>query len=237
MREPASSYGGLSLSQPGAYAGRVSTAAFIAAALLALLYGTVFSRAEPSPVRTAAKTGSVILLAVWAALAGGPLWLIAALGLSAIGDACLAQRDEERWLLPGMGAFFAAHVAYVLLFAGVVSGGFQIHAPAQFALLALGAAFLAFLWPKLEDMRWPVLAYTLVIVAMGCAALLLPPAFAWAKWGALAFIASDMILSQELFVLQKSAPVRRITSPLLWALYWGGQAAIAWAFIGHIGGV
>jgi len=203
----------------------------IAAGIFALAYGTILNSSNPSGLRTVVKSGSVAMLALWALLGGAHWVLCLALVLSAVGDAFLAQKNGEKWLLPGMGAFFAAHVAYVFLFNTELPNGMVTNEAPQLILLVVGAIFLGLISTKLGSMRWPVLTYSVVILAMGCAALSLPPEFAWAKYGALAFILSDMILSLELFVMPQDAPARKVTSPLLWFLYWGGQAAIAWAFI------
>ena len=198
---------------------------------MAVCYGTTRHFVDPNNLRPAAKVMSIWALALWALLNGGPWLLVAALLLSSIGDGFLALKDTDKWLLPGMGAFFAAHVAYLFLFHGVLTEGINFTAVPQFILLVIGFTFLASIFGKLGDMRWPVLAYAMVILAMGGAALSLPPEYAWAMYGALAFIASDAILSLELFVLPEDSATRRVTSPLLWFLYWGAQAAITYAFI------
>jgi uncharacterized membrane protein YhhN len=57
--------------------------------------------------------------------------------------------------------------------------------------------------------------------------LLLP----WTAWpvmvGALAFMASDAILSADLFRGARIAGSERLSAYAIWALYYGGQAAIA----------
>src|SRR5690606_24910031 len=80
----------------------------------ALLYLPVLGR-PPSLRRTAVKAGSVALLAALAFEAGGPLLLVAALALSALGDAALAQ-EKDRFFLAGLVSFLLAHIAYVVLF-------------------------------------------------------------------------------------------------------------------------
>jgi uncharacterized membrane protein YhhN len=49
--------------------------------------------------------------------------------------------------------------------------------------------------------------------------------------GALMFMASDFILSLELFVLDPQSALRKITRHAIWGLYWCGQALIAWPFL------
>lgn len=203
-----------------------ATPVLIAGASFAAVYGAVMVRRAPSLPRTIAKTAATVCLAIAAFQLGGPVLLIAALGLSALGDAFLAMGEGDAFLLPGMGAFFAAHVAYVVLF---WQSGLAYSQPLMMlaAILVFAAlAFLIWLRPKLGNMQIPVLAYGAVIAAMGALAIHLPAEYRLATWGAMAFIASDAILSLELFVMKPDAKVKAVTSPLLWALYWGGQALI-----------
>ena len=74
----------------------------------------------PSLARSAAKTLAVAMLAVLALMQGGPLLLVAALALSAVGDAFLS-RDGEKAFLGGLASFLLAHILYVPLF--LQSGG------------------------------------------------------------------------------------------------------------------
>ena len=193
------------------------------ACALALIYVVLCFRSASLP-RTIIKTGSTVALALVAFLLGGPTLLVAALALSALGDAFLAL-DGEHWLKPGMAAFFLAHVAYVVLFwqlgAGEAGG---YYGPLLLALL--GSFYLRWLNPSLGDMRLPVLAYGAVIILMGGLALrLLPDAPAIAA-GAMMFILSDAILARELFKQPAQASQRVAASILLWLLYFGGQLAI-----------
>lgn len=196
-------------------------------------YGLFWCNGSANLARVSAKTATTALLAFWAYLAGGPILLAAGLGLSALGDAFLGAGDEDRYLLPGMAAFFAAHVAYVALFWNQmqVAPGLAIMA-AQAALSLFAAAFLWFIISSVDKpMRAPVVAYTLIILLMGNAALRLPADMWLVAYGAIAFIASDMILSFNLFRLDKQAPVRALTSRLVWGLYYGGQLMIAYGFV------
>lgn len=81
----------------------------------------------PRLARSAAKTLAVALLAALAVMQGGPPLLVAALALSAAGDAFLS-RDGEKAFLGGLASFLVAHVAYVVLFLEV-GGGIGLLAP------------------------------------------------------------------------------------------------------------
>lgn len=175
------------------------------------------------------KAGSVAVLALWAGMMGAPTLLVAALGLSAVGDAFLAGK-AERWLLPGMAAFFLAHAAYVPLFWHLGEGSdwsWPVKV-AQAALVFGGAFFVRWLIPSVEPkMRVPVILYAGVILMMGAAAINLPPVWWKVTLGALMFIASDVILSLLLFRKPKEAPPDVPASLGVWGLYFGGQALIA----------
>ena len=199
---------------------------------LGALYGVVFCYRDKGLTGLLVKTGSTALLAVYAYLEGGPLLLVAALAFSAVGDAFLAGK-AERWLLPGMGAFFLAHAFYVALFWQLGEGGSDLPVKvAQAALVFVGATFAFWLMPSVDKpMRTPVIAYTAVILMMGAAAFALPEAFRLVSVGALMFIASDVILSLQLFRKPADQPASVPSSLAVWILYFGGQALIAWGLL------
>lgn len=199
---------------------------------LGALFGAAFCYRDRGISGLIIKTGSTALLALYAFLAGGPLLLVAALAFSALGDAFLAGKPE-RWLLPGMGAFFLAHALYVALFWQLGQGGSPLPVKlAQGVLVLGGAAFLFWLTPSVDKpMRNPVIAYAAVILMMGAAALALPEAYRLVSLGALMFIASDVILSLQLFRKPAGEPASVPSSLAVWILYFGGQVLIAWGFI------
>jgi uncharacterized membrane protein YhhN len=202
-----------------------------AAGICAALYGLVLVHRPPSFLRTVVKTAAVGALALLAYLEGGGPWLAIALALCAVGDAFLAG-DPKRWLPFGLAAFLAGHVVYVLLFwreRGPAAGpAFWAVAP----LVVLAAAvMLAQLWRSLGALKPAVVLYVLAIVAMVAASLLLPRLRWPATIGALAFMASDAILSFDLFKGAKLFGSPRLTAWAVWFLYFGGQAMIAWGML------
>lgn len=208
------------------------TAALYGALAFGLIYGAAYCYREKSPLGLLVKTGSTALLALWAFLEGGPVLLVVALALSAVGDAFLAGK-QERWLLPGMAAFFAAHAAYVPLFWGMAVDERTLPVlAAQIVLVFGGAGFVRWLAPWVAPgMRLPVIAYAAVILVMGAAALALTPSFWIVTLGALMFIASDVILSLQLFRKPADQPTRVPASLAVWMLYFGGQVLIAWGVL------
>ena len=167
-------------------------------AIAALLYALLL----PQPVswrRTAAKTLSTALLALIAFHAGGPWLLVIALVLCVLGDFFLAH-DGPKPFLAGLVSFLAAHLVYVALFAThdpqALSALPVVLLPFWAALTvitvcSLWAGFMAsILVPALErEMKAPVVAYMLAILAMVVTAALWQPVLA--VIGAIAFLASD----------------------------------------------
>lgn len=202
------------------------------AALLAIVYGFTLSRSPPSPAKLLLKISGMVILTGVAAWAGAPLLLVAGLAACTLGDAFLAGRPE-RWLIPGMAAFFVGHVFYVALFwaTGQVSGDL-LNTLGRAVLVFAGAGYIFWLSPSLGPMRLPVLAYGAVILVMGAAAIALPPGYGLVLIGALMFIASDAILANELFRRPPGEAPRWVPSVSLWNLYFFGQMLICLGMIG-----
>ncbi len=205
------------------------------AAVFAVVYLPMAAGAA-GPFRSLSKTLSVAFLALAAALGGAPWLLVLALGLCAAGDFCLSEESETSFMA-GVGAFAAGHLAYVALFLSIgesdptrlISGA----GPAFVAGFAVVGLFMAWLLaPRAGDLKVAVLAYVPIILAMGVAALTLPPVagLALVLPAALAFMASDITLAFETFVLAEDHPARRATPYAVWPLYWGAQAAFLLAF-------
>ena len=194
----------------------------------ALAYLPLTARPE-SLLRSGVKTASVALLAL-AALPGGPVLLVLALVLCALGD-WLLSRPGERAFMAGVGAFAAGHLTYIALFLSHPDADpallLTLPAPAVIAgLLVLGGVMARLLAPRAGPLKIPVLAYIPIILGMGMAALALPGAAV--LLAALTFIASDLVLATETFLLRDDHPARRWTPLAVWPLYWGAQAGF-WA--------
>ncbi len=139
---------------------------------------------------------------------------------SYFGDLFLSYSDK---FLQGLISFLLGHVAYSIAFA---THAFR---PKQSAIAAAAMALplvivVSWLYPHLDDMRIPVLAYTAVISVMFvlAAGLLGRPGGTLACLGALAFWMSDIFVARGAFVTQ-DVYNSYIGSPL----YFGGQALIA----------
>ncbi len=165
----------------------------VAGGLLGHLWADATGRLRArAAFKVAASCGFVALGALTAHDRFG--WLVlAALCLSAVGDALLLSA-AERPFLAGVGAFLLAHLAYAAAFAP----GSRISPLAVTAAAAAGAGVVAWLWRRLGPMRGPVLAYTAVISAMlvlgvGSGNALVP-------WGAALFYLSDLTVARDRFV-------------------------------------
>ena len=203
------------------------------AAACALAYLPLSPR-PASTIRTALKTASVALLALFAALSGSASLLILALALCAMGDALLS-RESETSFRAGIGAFAAGHLAYIALFLSYPTSNVALifdHPGYVWSLILLGIVAATLLAPRAGDLKVPVLAYIPIILGMGITVLALPDtgALRWALPAAMAFIASDLILATEKFLLPANHPALRITPYLIWPLYWGAQAGFLIAF-------
>ncbi len=194
-------------------------------ALAALLYLVLRSR-PAAWRRTVVKTAAVGLLALLAGIEGGPQLLVAALVLSAAGDALLAQ-EGDRPFLAGLVAFFLAHLVFVLLFVtegGGIAGMMSHWARPVIVLAAFAGAglLLARLLPGVQPpWRRAVPPYVLAILAMLAAAATVPAPLVVA--GALLFAISDGLLAIERFRLAREGIP---TGHIAWVLYYLAQAAI-----------
>lgn len=189
---------------------------------------------SPRLARSAAKTLAVGLLAALAVMQGGPLLLVAALALSAAGDAFLS-RDGEKAFLGGLASFLAAHIAYVALF--LEAGGGIGLLTAQWwrgaialALAAFVIVMLAALWRRVgPSLRAPIAVYVAAILAMGISAL--TTSYPWVIAGAVVFMASDGLLATERFLLAAISPHRVWLRYAVWVLYYAAQLAITLGFL------
>ena len=151
-----------------------------------------------------AKVGSIVLLLAYAERPTTPRSLLAALGLSALGDLFLgvigvARVSPELLFLVGLFSFLMAHLCYIRLFATHTERLSRTFRRVGMALVgAVLTSMLAVLWPTLGGMRWPVVIYAIVLAAMAISAQRSKfPAMT--AVGALLFVASDAMLAYARF--------------------------------------
>ena len=165
--------------------------------------------------------------------------VVAGLCLGALGDLALLVEDR-RGFLGGLVAFLLGHLCYVAAFARVTPIGAWFGGAMMIVVAAAAIAvvvILRWLWPKLGELRIPVIVYIAVISAMaigGLAASLRGggPLDGTARGlltvGAVAFYLSDLAVARETF--QGRDPWNRIIGL---PVYYGAQLLFAWAVVPH----
>ena len=200
--------------------------------LLALLYFRFLGK-PAGHGRAALKAAPVLLLAVYAVIAGGATWLVMALFLGALGDLCLAY-DGERAFIAGLVSFHLSHIAYVALFwpmaepSLILGEAWRIGSAAALAILV--PALILVLWRPAGPLAMPVAIYGLVIGAMGFTALSVADAAVFL--GAALFISSDTALAAEKFLVGAAAPLGRLLRNFAWATYYSAQLVFTLAVAG-----
>jgi alkenylglycerophosphocholine/alkenylglycerophosphoethanolamine hydrolase len=177
------------------------------------------------PARLALKPVPVIALAAWVSPRNRTLLgrlVTAGLLLSALGDVLL----EAGRFLPGLVAFLAAHVAYLVAF---VSDERRLRLARLLPFAAWTAGAFGLLCPGLGEMTVPVALYIGVITLMMWRAsarlgspTVSPIAARLGLAGAIAFGASDTLLAFDRFL----QPISGVHFAIL-ALYWLAQCGIA----------
>ena len=174
----------------------------------------------------AAASFIVYALTMGAASAGSPgVWVLAALGLSAIGDLCLLS-EEEGPFLAGIGAFLLGHVAYIGAFfaLGVHWGGVAVAAA---PVAVLSGLIWRWLGPHTGDLKAAVAAYVVVISAMvtmsvGSAVFEQSPGRMGLLLAAIVFFLSDLCVARDRFIAP--GPQNRVVGL---PLYFGAQLVFA----------
>lgn len=191
--------------------------------LVAALAYLPLAGSATGPVRSLLKVLALGLFALSAWVAEGPVFLVAALIFSALGDLALS-RDGRSALLYGLAAFALAHILYILLFLGqsqaALWDAFALSPLPAILMVALALSTEIWLATHTGKLRWPVTAYVALIAAMMLAALTLDAMLVII--GAALFVLSDLILALRLF---RGVP-SRIADWLVWVFYIAGQALI-----------
>lgn len=199
--------------------------------VLAVGYSVWFSPRGVSWPKTVVKTASMALLAAVAWAYGGPVLLVIALALGAVGDFWLS-RDGDAAFLMGLVSFALGHLAYIGLL--LQFGAVPVMGALPVAMAVFAGAMAFVLWPRAGDLRVPVMVYVAIIATMGVLAFGLSPVWWLGTIAALSFVVSDAILSFELFVLPKESAIRPVTSRLVWITYFAAQAMFLAAFHGQM---
>lgn len=162
--------------------------------------------------------------------AGGPVLLIAALALCLFGDVMLVFEDERRFLI-GVAAFAMGHVAYVWLFLTHEQGAAELIIQMPFVLhsvllIGIAACVAPILFKSAGALRFAVLGYVPMIVALGIAGMGFAYSLPLVTIGALLFVASDLVLGLEMFILKSGTWVAKLAPFWVWATYWSAQICL-----------
>jgi uncharacterized membrane protein YhhN len=194
--------------------------------------------AQRKSVRIAAKLTASAAFVVLGVPAAGTTefgsWIFAGLICGAVGDAALLGHGS-RAFLAGLGAFLAGHVLYVIAVAAVVppADWLRLAGLPAIAPIAVGLAALALLWPRLGEMKGPVIVYVGAICAMVIGALAIyrgdalgEPRGGVFAVGASLFFVSDLAVARDRFG-------KRAFANRAWGLpaYYAGQLLIAWSAV------
>ncbi|PIB24496.1 hypothetical protein BFP76_04645 [Amylibacter kogurei] len=205
-------------------------------ALLAVIQLLFFCYRENSFGKTLTKTSSILLLFVFAVLTKSPILFIIGLGLCAAGDYLLSRDGDKNFML-GVGAFALGHLFYAALFLTHPLPLFDIIGDGlgrQFlaAIIAIGALMGMILWSRTGELQFPVTIYVIIICIMGITSLkFLGLDRATIVLGVGLFMASDIILALEKFVLRDHSIWRSFTPFVVWATYWGAQFFLTFGVI------
>lgn len=200
--------------------------------LAALIAGATYLPATwllaDGPMLVAWKGAGVALLALWAALQarGVDGWLlVAVMAFGAAGDVLL----EVAGLTTGAIAFLAGHLVAIGLYTRHLSPDWRAGLPIALGRLLIIPA-LAFVFPADRAAAPGIALYATGLGAMAAMAWLSSFPRHWVSFGALLFAVSDLLIFARLGPLAGSI----IPDLLVWPLYFGGQAMIAWGVAGAL---
>ena len=189
--------------------GSMNAAYALAALVVALGVASALAHAGRSRVAAVLKMAAATGYLGVALLGGatGTMYgrvLLVGLVLCWMGDLLLIPKGNTTAFLGGLGSFLLGHVAYAVAF--VAAGVSAVWVGAAVPPVALtGGAVLTWLWrqPLPRPMRLPVVAYVAAISVM--VALAWGAAGVSAPWivpvGAMVFMASDIFVARERFVV------------------------------------
>lgn len=200
----------------------------IIAGICLALYHLVFQVSAPvSLTRTLTKVVPMALLLVAGLIGGIPVLLLLGLAACLVGDYFLSLEGNTNFLA-GLSAFLAGHLFYIAHFSAGFEQAFLFLPQSRETILvlaALAAVVLLRLWPFLQELRIPVIAYTLAIVSMAYFARMAQPGMP-VLTGVVLFVISDVILANDKFTPLTRSFFRKLMPPAVWLLYFTGQCLI-----------
>jgi uncharacterized membrane protein YhhN len=180
--------------------------------------------------KTITKVSAILPLVVFAAVHGGAGLLVLALCLCLAGDFFLSLEGDTPFLA-GVGAFALGHVAYIALFLRhpLAEPALVLQIPffiVGLVLIAIAGFVAPVLFRAAGPLRFAVLGYVPMIAGMGIAGLGFALQMPLVSIGALLFVASDLVLGLEMFVLRDRTLAKRVAPFWVWATYWLAQTVL-----------
>jgi uncharacterized membrane protein YhhN len=145
------------------------------------------------------------------------IFLAGALIGSVTGD-ILLDLPHDTFFIFGLGAFLAGHVFYTIGFYRYARRPDRSEAVTTAALIVFAGAMIWLFSGIDPELYGPVVIYIIVIVAMSIGALLVPAPDRFLFYGAALFIASDLVLAINKFLI--SIPAGRLINI---SLYFAAQ--------------
>lgn len=174
-------------------------------ALLAANF-TISTLVKPYPLSWAVKLLPMFLLigVAWNHLKDKGLsgnYFIAGLIFSTCGDFIL-DYDRDQWFIFGLGAFFIAHVCYLISLKPYSQNVIQPKLiSASIGYLVFGAVMLMMLSAGLGQLLVPVIAYMSILLLMALATVFSHKSNVWLVFGGISFVLSDALIGFDKFYM------------------------------------
>lgn len=189
---------------------------------------TLASLGRPASLARSLVPGlPVLFLAALAWLGQAHLALVAVLVVSALGEPLIDREAPARYLA-GLGLFLAARVLYAVLFVlaadpALLASGIWRAGLIVVAAVGLGVAAKR-LWARSGPLRWPMVIYGLLVLAMVAAAAMVRPA--GIGIAALLLAGSDIGMAVNRFLTPTDAEPPAGRMRIVWLLRYVSQALI-----------
>lgn len=201
---------------------RKTDAIFIAALIAGTSYFWAFHALPEGALLTAWKGAGVGLLALWAAVRGAR-GIALVLTLGALGDLLI----ELAGLVTGALAFLAGHLVAIRFYRRERRATLSKSQDALARYAPILVVLTAYHLPADRLLAWGIGVYALALAIMASSAWASRFSRYWVGLGAMAFVASDLLLFARLGPLNGSP----VPDWLVWPLYFAGQAMIAWGVV------
>ncbi|WP_435230203.1 lysoplasmalogenase family protein [Pseudopelagicola sp. nBUS_20] len=199
----------------------------VVGALVAVVYAVLFCYRGPSRTKTLIKAVPMLAFSAAAGISFGYQLIVSALLLSAVGDIGLSLKGKRAFLI-GLIASALALLAYIFHFFALSGYDTSTITFAIFGVLSLVVISDVWIIPHTDTVQRLLWANVVLLATTGIVALSLPVT-PLAKFGAFAFLTSEVLVGLHIFSTSASSFQQRSVSILQWLLYVAGQLAILMA--------